>query len=183
MKHRTVCKTCSHRKAWFLRLAMLSFVVFAIHTDRTFAIEGDVALAEEVGSEFRFDPDAPGSSTDDRSERSGIVGAPSSSWITGGLALVLAIAGGFAWCRRRVAVVSGIESRIQVIERVALSPKQALFRVRVGSREWLLGVGPSGPPTLLSEIERAESRGSTTAHEPKTNATEPHPDTDGSHKQ
>jgi flagellar biogenesis protein FliO len=42
---------------------------------------------------------------------------------------------------------------VQVVERVALAPRQSLLLVRAGERALLLGVGESGPPALLAELD------------------------------
>jgi len=61
------------------------------------------------------------------------------------VALVV-LAGLVLWLLRRMQVKGawpGASRRIQVLETRALGPRHRLVLVRVGGREWLLGVSPS----------------------------------------
>ena len=42
---------------------------------------------------------------------------------------------------------------MQVVGRVSLSPKHAVYMLRVGQRMLLVGVGPAGAPALISELD------------------------------
>ncbi|MGD8861564.1 MAG: flagellar biosynthetic protein FliO [Myxococcales bacterium] len=42
---------------------------------------------------------------------------------------------------------------VQVVHRVPLGPRQSLLLVRAGDRALLVGVGESGPPALLTELD------------------------------
>jgi flagellar biosynthetic protein FliO len=60
--------------------------------------------------------------------------------------LLAASAGGVLWLLRRLQLKGawpGATRRIQMLESRALGPRHRLVLVRVGDREWLLGVSPS----------------------------------------
>ena len=71
--------------------------------------------------------------------------------ITMGL-LVFALLGGLIWVLKRRGMVSlrlsprrgGSTRRLEVIERLPLSPQHAVHRVRVADRVGLIGTAPSG---------------------------------------
>ncbi|MDG3002514.1 flagellar biosynthetic protein FliO [Paludisphaera mucosa] len=46
--------------------------------------------------------------------------------------------------------------KLQVVGRVALPPKHAVFAVKAGGRTLLIGTGPQGAPSLLGELEDDE---------------------------
>jgi Flagellar biosynthesis protein, FliO len=67
------------------------------------------------------------------------------------LALVLAVGGGVAVAARRMGP-RGPAGAIQVVGRVALSPKHSVYLLRVGRRVLVVGAGPQGPPALITEL-------------------------------
>lgn len=77
----------------------------------------------------------------------------SGGWWPGmaGIALALAVVGGIAVVGRRFAPGPSPGS-VQVVGRVSLSPKHSVYMLRVGGRVLLLGAGPQGPPTLITEL-------------------------------
>ena len=78
----------------------------------------------------------------------------SDAWTMGmvGVTLVLAVCGGLIAAGRRL-MPSGAGAAMQVVGRVSLSPKHAVFMLRVGQRVLLVGVGPQGAPALISELD------------------------------
>ena len=42
---------------------------------------------------------------------------------------------------------------LQVISRVGLSPKHTVYLLRAGGRVLLVGTGPQGAPSLISELD------------------------------
>ena len=44
-------------------------------------------------------------------------------------------------------------ARLQVLERVALSPRRHVYLVRADARVFLLGAGEGGAPSLIAELE------------------------------
>jgi len=84
--------------------------------------------------------------------------------------LLLALAGmsGLAWVvlsllarRGLLGFAKGLgrpPSRLQVIERIALSPRRQLYLVQADSRVFLLGAGEAGPPALIAELESEPGR-------------------------
>jgi hypothetical protein len=69
-----------------------------------------------------------------------------------GLAVLLAIGGGIAAAARRFAPANGAGA-LQVISRVGLSPKHTVYLLRAGGRVLLVGTGPQGAPSLISELD------------------------------
>jgi hypothetical protein len=77
-------------------------------------------------------------------------------WVaTAGLALVLAVCGGLGVITRRYASRGGAGS-MKVVARVGLSPKHAMYMVQVGHRLLVVGTGPQGAPSLITELDEAE---------------------------
>jgi flagellar biosynthesis protein FliO len=78
----------------------------------------------------------------------------SDGWYLGmaGVAVVLALGGGIAAAARRYAPRSGVGA-LHVVSRVSLSPKHAVYLLRAGERVLLIGTGPQGAPTLISELD------------------------------
>ncbi len=78
----------------------------------------------------------------------------SESWWPGmaGIALILAICGGITVVARRFAP-RPVAGAVQVVGRVGLSPKHAVYLLRVGKKVLLVGAGPQGPPSLISELD------------------------------
>ncbi len=84
--------------------------------------------------------------------RSGRVGMSSDHWpatLAVVLALVLLGAIGLASRKFRPATERG---PLQVVGRAALSPKHAVYLLRVGDRVLIVGAGTQGPPALLGEL-------------------------------
>jgi flagellar biogenesis protein FliO len=69
-----------------------------------------------------------------------------------GITLVLAVCGGIVAAGRRF-LPQRAKGEVQVISRVSLSPKHAVYVLRVGRRVLLVGAGPQGAPSLISELE------------------------------
>jgi hypothetical protein len=69
-----------------------------------------------------------------------------------GIALALAVCGGTAAAGRRFLRERG-QGDVQVVGRVSLSPKHAVYLLRAGRRLLLVGTGPQGAPSLISELE------------------------------
>jgi hypothetical protein len=75
-------------------------------------------------------------------------------WGTAGIALVLALCGGLVAGARRFLPQAG-GGGVQIVSRVSLSPKHAVYVLRIGRRMLLVGSGPQGPPALISELDDA----------------------------
>jgi flagellar protein FliO/FliZ len=75
--------------------------------------------------------------------------------VTAGLALVLAICGGLGVVARRY-LPKGVVGSMKVIGRVGLTPKHAVYMVQVGRRVLVIGTGPQGAPSLISELDDFE---------------------------
>jgi hypothetical protein len=78
----------------------------------------------------------------------------SENWYLGmaGIAVLLALGGGIAAAARRFAPRTGAGA-LQVISRVGLSPKHTVYLLRAGGRVLLVGTGPQGAPSLISELD------------------------------
>jgi hypothetical protein len=81
-------------------------------------------------------------------------GGGSDHWYAGiaGIALALAACGGVVAAARHLSS-RGSVGEIQVISRVNLSPRHSIYLVRVGRRALLIGAGPQGAPSLISELD------------------------------
>jgi flagellar biogenesis protein FliO len=91
-----------------------------------------------------------------RRPEAGEKGASGSSWWLGpiGVSLVLVGAVAAGWAARRGGLVPpgrepGPEPK--VIGRASLTPRQAVYTVRVGDRILLVGTGPNAAPSLLGD--------------------------------
>ncbi len=69
-----------------------------------------------------------------------------------GITLALAVCGGVIAAGRRF-LPQGAGVGMQVVGRVSLSPKHAVYLLRVGRRVLLVGAGPQGSPSLISELD------------------------------
>ena len=69
-----------------------------------------------------------------------------------GIALVLAVFGGIAAVARRF-VPRPTTGSVNVVGRISLSPKHSVYLLRVGRRMLLVGAGPQGPPSLITELD------------------------------
>ncbi|WP_165070718.1 flagellar biosynthetic protein FliO [Paludisphaera rhizosphaerae] len=81
--------------------------------------------------------------------------APTSqAWWLGTAVMILALGGAGAICMAaKHRTESGPTVRLQVVGRVALPPKHAVFAVKAGGRTLLIGVGPQGAPSLVGELD------------------------------
>jgi Flagellar biosynthesis protein, FliO len=105
-----------------------------------------------------------GRDVDSRSSRSVIArrlssaarGSSSDGWYWGmaGITLALALCGGLVASARRF-FPQGAGAGVQIVSRVSLSPKHAVYVLRIGRRVLLVGSGPQGPPALISELDDA----------------------------
>ncbi len=88
-----------------------------------------------------------------RSSSTARTGGPD-GWYLGmaGVTLVLAVCGGVVAAARRLST-QGPAGAIRVVSRVSLSPKHSVYLLRVGRRALLVGAGPQGAPTLISELD------------------------------
>jgi flagellar biogenesis protein FliO len=68
------------------------------------------------------------------------------------VAALLAAVGGLALAARRFNPRMG-SGALHVVSRVSLSPKHTVYLVRAGGRVLLVGTGPQGAPTLISELD------------------------------
>jgi flagellar protein FliO/FliZ len=64
----------------------------------------------------------------------------------------LAVCGGIIAAGRRF-LPQGAGVGMQVVGRVSLSPKHSVYLLRVGRRVLLVGAGPQGSPSLISELD------------------------------
>jgi flagellar biogenesis protein FliO len=79
-------------------------------------------------------------------------GSDSWSLVMIGIALALTVCGGIiAAGRRFLPQRAGVG--MEVVGRVSLSPKHAVYLLRVGRRVLLVGSGPQGSPSLISELD------------------------------
>jgi flagellar protein FliO/FliZ len=69
-----------------------------------------------------------------------------------GITLALAVLGGMIVAGRRY-LPQGAGPEIQVVGRANLSAKHAVYMLRVGRRVLLVGAGPQGAPSLISELD------------------------------
>ena len=69
-----------------------------------------------------------------------------------GITLALAVCGGTIAVGRRF-LPQGAGVGMQVVGRVSLSPKHTVYLLRVGRRVLLVGAGPQGSPSLISELD------------------------------
>jgi flagellar protein FliO/FliZ len=78
----------------------------------------------------------------------------SDAWYVGmaSIAVLLAAAGGIAFAARRIAPRPGAGA-LHVVSRVSLSPKHTVYLLRAGGRVLLVGTGPQGAPSLISELD------------------------------
>ena len=78
----------------------------------------------------------------------------SDAWYVGMalVAVLLAAAGGLALAGRRFAPRPGAGA-LKIVSRVSLSPKHTVYLLRAGGRVLLVGTGPQGAPSLISELD------------------------------
>jgi hypothetical protein len=73
-------------------------------------------------------------------------------WGMVGITLALAVCGGtYAVCRRFLP--QSAAGAVCVVSRVSLSPKHSVYVLRIGGRLLLVGTGPQGAPSLITELD------------------------------
>lgn len=100
----------------------------------------------------------------------GLATSPTSSdgWWAGaaGIALALAAFGGVSVVAKRYGInlgaalglgAGGGVGAIRVVGRASLSAKHSVYLVRAGDRVLIVGTGPGGSPSLLGELDPAET--------------------------
>lgn len=90
------------------------------------------------------------------------LGSPSTGWWAGtaGMALALAAFGGVSLAMKRWGVPGVHEAGlVRVVGRTSLSPRHAIYLVKVDHRTLLIGTGPQGPPSLLGELATTDDPG------------------------
>jgi Flagellar biosynthesis protein, FliO len=78
------------------------------------------------------------------------VATPGGWWIAS-FTLVLGL-GGCAFVAARRYLLATTSSPLKVVGRISLSPKHVVYLVQVGQRKLLIGTGPQGTPSLISEF-------------------------------
>lgn len=79
-------------------------------------------------------------------------GPDRSWWGLAGTTGALAICGGiYAVCRRFLP--SSAAGAVRVVSRTSLSPKHSVYVLRIGRRVLLVGTGPQGAPSLITELD------------------------------
>jgi len=82
----------------------------------------------------------------------------SQGWWLGTAAALVVLAGAGALClAARGKAAGAAAARLQVLGRVHLPPRHALFLVKAGRRTLLIGTGPQGAPSLLGELDDDEA--------------------------
>lgn len=71
-----------------------------------------------------------------------------------GVAIALATCGAIALASRRRSPRSA-PVELQVVGRASLTPKHGVYVLRVGRRVLVVGAGPQGPPSLITELDEA----------------------------
>jgi hypothetical protein len=78
----------------------------------------------------------------------------SQAWWLGTTVMILALGGAGAVCAAaRKQCGAGATVKLQVVGRVQLPPRHAVYAVKAGGRTLLIGTGPQGGPTLLGELD------------------------------
>ena len=68
--------------------------------------------------------------------------------------------GGLAgWLLRRVRAGGRTRSRLELVERISLAPRQSLALVEAEGRRFLVATSPEGAPTFYALDERSSSQG------------------------
>jgi hypothetical protein len=175
-----VSKVCRRRRALHAALGLAVVLVLGFAADAlvlaTTRARADAAApaADEKGgpsvaagaSEVRVHVPAPGESVTREegpaASRAAIFGrltkgarpggSDSLSLVMIGITLALAVCGGIIAASRRF-LPQGAGVGMQVVGRVSLSPKHTVYMLRVGRRVMLIGAGPQGSPSLISELD------------------------------
>ncbi len=78
----------------------------------------------------------------------------SPAWWLGTSVMILALGGAGAVClAARGRGQTGATVKLQIVGRVHLPPRHAVFAVKAGGRTLLIGTGPQGAPALLGELD------------------------------
>lgn len=78
----------------------------------------------------------------------------SQAWWLGTTVMILALGGAGAVCvAARRQGPAGATVKLQIVGRVHLPPRHAVFAVKAGGRTLLIGTGPQGAPALLGELD------------------------------
>lgn len=81
-------------------------------------------------------------------------GPASQAWWLGTIVMILALGGAGAVCAAaRKQCSAGATVKLQVVGRVQLPPRHAVYAVKAGGRTLLIGTGPQGGPTFLGELD------------------------------
>ncbi|WP_337173109.1 flagellar biosynthetic protein FliO [Paludisphaera sp.] len=99
----------------------------------------------------------------------------SQAWWLGTTVMILALGGAGALCvaaRRQCS--NGAAVKLQVVGRVHLPPRHAVFAVKAGGRTLLIGTGPQGAPTLLGELDDEPAEALAQAQSPAVTVAAPH---------
>ncbi len=80
-------------------------------------------------------------------------------WIgTAGIALALAAIGWLSFASKRYLPKTAAGSvSLRVVGRTSLSPKQSVYLLQVGERVLIVGAGGQGAPSLLGELQDADT--------------------------
>lgn len=120
-------------------------------------LRGSSALADSPatrdGSGLPVTTDRPSSKWPHRLARTETSEGPDRSWWgMAGITAILAASGGvYATCRRFLPASAA--GAMQVVGRMSLSPKHSVYVLRVGRRVLLVGTGPQGAPSLITELD------------------------------
>jgi flagellar biogenesis protein FliO len=60
------------------------------------------------------------------------------------------------WLSRRGFGASRPDSRLRLLDRLALGPRRQLYLVQADSRVFLVGAGDAGTPRLIAELDRRD---------------------------
>ena len=61
------------------------------------------------------------------------------------------------WLSRRGFGASRPDSRLRLLDRLALGPRRQLYLVQADSRVFLVGAGDAGTPRLIAELDRVDN--------------------------
>jgi flagellar protein FliO/FliZ len=139
------------------RRAMRAGVAFAVVLALGFAADALVLVstrARAQGASAPTTPELPRRSVFAGSLSRAARPGGSDAWAMAmvGITLVLAVCGGIIAAMNKLRPQRA-GAGMQVVGRVGLSPKHAVYMLRVGRRTLLVGVGPQGAPSLISELE------------------------------
>jgi flagellar protein FliO/FliZ len=127
------------------RRAMRAGVAFAVVLALGFAADALVLVSTRARAQGASAPTTPE--------------LPRRSVFAGSLSRAARPGGSDAWAMAMVGITLNklrpqrAGAGMQVVGRVGLSPKHAVYMLRVGRRTLLVGVGPQGAPSLISELE------------------------------